>query len=90
MINAILIEPADNMITVTQAAKAGDEITYVLDGRTMRIQAVTDIPIYHKTVVKDIQKGDKMIKYGHFVGYALQDIKKGEWAHCHNVDSKLP
>ncbi len=90
MIKAILIEPDDNLITITQAAKAGDEITYVLNGEEKRLKAVTDIPIYHKTVVRDLAKGDEMVKYGHFVGYALKDIKKGEWAHCHNVDSKMP
>ena len=39
--------------------------------------------------MRDIAKGEYVIKYGEIIGRATEDIKKGEWAHTHNVKSHL-
>ena len=36
--------------------------------------------------MRDISKGDDIIKYGKTIGRASTDIKCGEWVHCHNVE----
>ena len=38
-----------------------------------------NIPAGHKFALKDIKKGDYVIKYGEIIGRAKEDIKKGEW-----------
>ena len=48
-----------------------------------------EIPAGHKFALKDINKGEYIIKYGEIIGRATQDIKKGEWVHTHNVKSHL-
>ncbi len=48
-----------------------------------------DIPAGHKYALKDINKGEFVIKYGEIIGRASQDIKEGEWVHSHNVKSHL-
>ena len=48
-----------------------------------------NIPAGHKFALKDIKKGDYVIKYGEIIGRAKEDIKKGEWVHTHNVKSHL-
>ncbi|MBQ7995267.1 MAG: altronate dehydratase [Bacilli bacterium] len=43
----------------------------------------------HKYAIKDISRGEKVIKYGFPIGFATTDIKKGEWVHSHNLSSSL-
>ncbi len=48
-----------------------------------------NIPAGHKIALKDISRGEKIIKYGEVIGVAKEDIKKGDWVHVHNVKSNL-
>lgn len=48
-----------------------------------------EIPAGHKYALKDIKKGEHVIKYGESIGIAAADIKKGEWIHSHNLKSGL-
>lgn len=43
----------------------------------------------HKYALKDIAKGENIIKYGYPIGHATADIKKGEHVHTHNVKTNL-
>ena len=48
-----------------------------------------NIPAGHKIAIKDVKKGEKVIKYGEVIGVAKEDIKTGDWVHVHNVKSAL-
>ncbi len=43
----------------------------------------------HKIAICDIKKGTDVVKYGYPIGYATEDIKKGEGVHSHNMKTKL-
>lgn len=43
----------------------------------------------HKIALVDIEKGAEIIKYGYPIGYATEDIKKGDSVHSHNMKTKL-
>lgn len=43
----------------------------------------------HKYAVRDIQKGEPIIKYGFPIGVATDDIKCGEQVHSHNLKTAL-
>ena len=43
----------------------------------------------HKYAIRDIKKGENVIKYGSPIGHATEDIKKGEHVHTHNVKTNL-
>jgi len=45
------------------------------------------IPSGHKIAVKQIRKGDQVLKYGQVIGNASQDIGLGDHVHVHNVMS---
>ena len=47
------------------------------------------IPAGHKYALRDIKKGETVIKYGQIIGRATADIKSGDWVHTHNVKSHL-
>lgn len=43
----------------------------------------------HKYAVRDIKRGENIIKYGQPIGHTLADIKKGEHVHSHNLATNL-
>ena len=43
----------------------------------------------HKVALRDIKKGEDIIKYGYKIGHATEDIKKGEHVHTHNIKTNL-
>ena len=43
----------------------------------------------HKFALRDIAKGEKVIKYGAPIGIATKDIAEGDWVHVHNVRTLL-
>lgn len=53
------------------------------------ICVIEDIPFGHKFAVRDIAKGDPIIKYGAVIATAVKDIKAGEHVHLHNVESNF-
>ncbi len=52
-----------------------------------RIKLNEDIEIGHKITLKDLKKGDLILKYGEIIGIAIIDIKAGDWIHTHNIKS---
>ncbi len=64
--------------------KKGDKIKI----KNSTIEIVEDIDFGHKIAMKDIKKGDEVIKYGEVIGIAKQSIKAGELVHIHNLKSR--
>lgn len=48
-----------------------------------------DLSTGHKKALRDIKKGEDIIKYGYPIGYATQDISCGDAVHSHNMKTKL-
>ena len=48
-----------------------------------------DLSCGQKKAVRDIKKGEKVIKYGEIIGHATCDVKKGELVHMHNLESDI-
>lgn len=88
MINAVIMHEIDTVVTVTKKILSGDDITYILNGEIFKVIATSDIPINHKTAIKDVKKGDVVLKYGERIGFASADIKIGDHVHTNNLDSK--
>lgn len=43
------------------------------------------VPVGHKVALKAVPQGAPVMKYGHVIGYATQDIAAGEHVHSHNL-----
>ncbi len=59
------------------------------DNVGISLAGTESIPAGHKFALRDIAKGEYVIKYGEIIGRATSDIQKGEWVHTHNVKSHL-
>ena len=52
------------------------------------LTAKEEIPAGHKVALRDMKKGEAVIKYGWTIGEAACDIEKGQWVHTHNLLSR--
>ena len=84
--NIVILHPRDNVAVALGAIAVGETVT-AHDGET--ITAVTDIPPSHKIARVDIAAGAEIIKYGEIVAVSTRDIRRGEWVHTHNLESKV-
>ncbi len=87
MRNAMIIDPADDVVVAIEQIHQGDTVEYVLEGQTLQFPAAEDVTIYHKIARRDIPKGAPISKYGQHIGIAACDIKTGQHVHVHNVES---
>lgn len=73
----IITDVADNVAVALTALDAGEKIgDHLLPGA---------IPAGHKFALRDISKGEPVIKLGHAIGVASGDIVQGEHVHNHNL-----
>jgi (2R)-sulfolactate sulfo-lyase subunit alpha len=58
------------------------------NNKSIKIQAIKEIPLGHKIALKNLSDGDTILKYGHDIGKVVKPIKKGDHVHVHNVKTK--
>lgn len=87
MRNAMIIDPADDVVVAIETISAGETVEYLCEGETVCFPALQDITIYHKVARRDIAAGAPISKYGEHIGVAACDIKAGQHVHVHNVGS---
>ena len=77
------LHDADNVLTVIALLNEGEMI--VVNNESVRLRAA--LPIGHKVAARQIDAGEKVIKYGAPIGSATQSIATGEHVHTHNLKS---
>ncbi len=85
MINSFIINPKDDVVTVTEPIPKGAAITYLKDDAECTVIALDDIPKYHKAAIRNVMDGAYVIKYGEVIGVATADIKAGNHVHTQNL-----
>ncbi len=81
----IRIHDDDNVVVVLKRLAKGESI--FVEGRM--VVTLEEIMPGHKLAICDIAKEEKIIKYGHPIGYAKENIKVGSWVHTHNIKTTL-
>ncbi len=79
----IIMNIEDNCATSLDKIPKDEE----LEINNSLIKIKQEIPFGHKFALKNINKGDYIIKYGEIIGIAIKDIKSGDWVHVHNIQS---
>ena len=79
------INPADSVV-VCLAPKAKGDIIEV-DGKTIVLNQ--DTPAGHKVLIKDVNQGEDIIKYGYPIGHAKVALKAGDWVNENNLKTNL-
>ena len=87
----IVHDKADTVgVIVVEDVKPGQALTgWVMEGDgTVRLKALDAVPLGHKIALKDLEKGDTVLKYGHDVGKIVAPVAKGRHVHVHNLKTK--
>ena len=85
---AVQVQPVDNVASIFAEVQAGDVVEVMArNGSIDPIGVHEEIPYGHKLALRDIQKGETVLKYGESIGIATMDIKRGDYVHVHNLDS---
>lgn len=85
---SIVMNSKDNIATTLEDITKGEDVKVEIKGDVKSIQINDDIPFGHKFSLVDINKGSDVVKYGEVIGMASEDIKKGDYVHVHNLESK--
>lgn len=78
----LIINPRDNVGVVLEDVIKENTLNY----KNIEVVAKENIEFAHKVALKDFAVGEVILKYGESIGYALKEIKRGEWIHIHNMD----
>ena len=81
--NIIQLHEKDNVVVVVETLQAGDIIA--ITGKEIIVTKV--LGIGHKLALRNISKGEPIIKYGIAIGRASEDIGAGMHVHTHNMKS---
>jgi altronate hydrolase len=81
----VQITPRDMVAVALKPQKSGETVSYGNGSITLR----EDIPMGHKAALRDIRKGEAVIKYGFPIGEATEDIPAGAHVHTHNLHTLL-
>lgn len=84
---AVVISEQDNVATATRNIKAGEKVTVRFGGEENELLIKNDIKFLHKFALKNLKKGENVLKYGMVIGEATTDISHGEHVHIHNLRS---
>ena len=79
----ISLHPQDNVYIVRKSIMAGDQV--MVNGKILSFEK--EIRLGHKVAAKDIQQGERIIKYGVPIGSATENIPVGTHIHLHNMKS---
>jgi len=86
--SAILIDRKDNVATALRQLQQGDSVQVSIEDYSVTTPLLQGIPFGHKYALKDIRKGETVIKYGETIGLATEDIQQGQHVHVHNIESQ--
>ena len=78
---SIKINDLDNVAIAQKEIKEGSTI--------FGVTAKENIPTGHKMALRDIKKDENILKFGHPIGHATEDIEKGYHIHTHNLRTNL-
>ena len=84
-LDALMVDDKDNVAVCLHDIEQGTEAAVRLGKDNIPVTAGAAIPRGHKIAMKEISKGEKIIKYGEIIGQATEDIAKGQHVHVHNV-----
>ena len=85
MNDMVRIAPQDMAAVALRPLKAGETVDWGGGKLTLR----EDIPMGHKAALREIRKGEAVIKYGFPIGEATEDIPEGAHIHTHNLHTLL-
>ena len=77
---AIRLHPNDNVLVARADLAQGTVLA------EEQLTCLNRIPAGHKIAVRELRKGDPVLKYNTIIGFAAADIRPGTLMHGHNME----
>ena len=84
---AIVMDAADNVATVLRDIGPHTEVELSITGKKRIVRVSEWIRFGHKFAIRDIKRGERIVKYGEPIGTATRGIRSGQHVHVHNLES---
>jgi len=82
------IHADDNVATLLDDTEAGAPVNVLgAESQSQALTAAEAISLGHKIALRDLPRGEAVIKFGVQIGHATRDIARGQWVHLHNLAS---
>ena len=81
----VRINARDTVAVALTSLRAGETVSCGTETIVLR----EDLPMGHKVALRDIRKGETVIKYGYPIGEATEEIAAGSPVHTHNLRTLL-
>jgi (2R)-sulfolactate sulfo-lyase subunit alpha len=90
MTDFLIHEHGDTVGVATVDIEAGREAEglYMDTQEKVTVKALGNIPLGHKIALKDHSVDEGVIKYGHDIGRVVENFKKGDHVHIHNLKTR--
>lgn len=75
------LDPRDNVLVALAELRKGEHVSFLGDDYLL----VSDVPVKHKFVTRDLAAGDQILMYGVLVGRAVEPLRRGELLSTRNV-----
>lgn len=85
MKNLMHLNKYDNVVVALHPIPKGETVS---EG-DLSVTVNMDIPQGHKIALVDLKKDENVIKYGAPIGHVIEEVKRGDWLHTHNVKTNL-
>lgn len=82
-VSAVFLHPEDNICVAARLIPSGSEVA----AGPYTVRASADVRLGHKMAVREIPRGEPVLKYGQVIGYATATINPGDWVHTHNLSA---
>lgn len=86
--NELIRINSNDMVAVALTQLTAGSVVHVT-GADSSVTLTEDISMGHKVALRNISKGESVIKYGFSIGQATADIKEGSHVHTHNLRTLL-
>ena len=86
-VDALIMDPKDNVVTCVRDVKAGEVVHYRSKNEDLEILAKEAIPFSHKISLTDLDEGQEVIKYGELIGKTTRKINAGCLVDHNNIYS---
>jgi altronate hydrolase len=78
----IRLQPVDDVAIAAGDIPAGEQVDAGAGPLTVR----DHVQRGHKIALRDLRRGDRVLRYGQVIGFAGRDISAGEHVHVHNLE----
>lgn len=89
MNDTVMLHPKDHVAIALRPISSGETITYSADDKDSSVVVLNNVPSGHKILVKPVEQGEHIHKFGYSIGKAKEALRIGSWVHTHNLGTGL-